>query len=392
MVLVAVVGAVPRPAAAIGDIQEAIDGALRDLPRLSQKLDPKYHTVAIFPFKSDESMKGAGSVLQDKIVKVLLDTGRFKVIDREALEALLKEQALSLTGIVEERADMVRVGKVAGADVFMYGSASVSGQTLTLTLKMVEVQTSAIVWQEALQGESSEGGGRVGLAVGYFLIPVSMHTDFNTKAANSPTFRFEGMGMKDAYLTGAPEPAFKKSLGGPSASLSYRQPFPYSRAWGFGVDLTGGLAFDPGEFQATGLDAANGNQEVTVIASVASVRYIALGGIIFYRTRELTGGHVDRINPYIGFSAGMVQVGVDRAKFSYATGGGGNITTPNTKGLGMFAARLGTEVLFTRHLSLEVEAALPLAGATRLSDNAAMVITLEKPAGLRAFGLLRYNF
>jgi len=93
--------------------------------------------------------------LADKIKVALVKLGKFQVLSRDAL----KEQAQELALVENQRIDTegaVRLGKVLGADYFLTGdlmsiekqSASKGLAYYKLTMELIDVQTSAILWME----------------------------------------------------------------------------------------------------------------------------------------------------------------------------------------------------------------------------------------------------
>jgi uncharacterized protein (TIGR02722 family) len=93
--------------------------------------------------------------LADKIKVQLVKLGRFLVLSRDVLQ----EQAEEIALVDRQRIDVagaVKLGNVLGADYFLTGdlmsiekeSASKALAYYKLTMELVDVQTSAIVWME----------------------------------------------------------------------------------------------------------------------------------------------------------------------------------------------------------------------------------------------------
>ena len=93
--------------------------------------------------------------ISEKILVSLVKLGRFRVMDRK----LLKEQAQETALVEKQRIDVagaVKLGNLIGADYFLTGDImsieKTKGSTTLayykLTMRLVDVQTSEIVWAE----------------------------------------------------------------------------------------------------------------------------------------------------------------------------------------------------------------------------------------------------
>jgi hypothetical protein len=114
----------------------------------------KMKKIAVFPF----DIKGAtwGDEFADAITHQFFKTGKIDVVEREAIKKVLKEQNLSMTGLVDEN-QAVKVGKLLGADVIITGRGTylhykklfqdqVPNLIDTFTLKGINVETSALLF------------------------------------------------------------------------------------------------------------------------------------------------------------------------------------------------------------------------------------------------------
>lgn len=61
------------------------------------------------------------SIASDRLMENLVDSGRFNLIEREQLEAILNEHAFNLSGLVDP-ATAVQIGKLTGVKYIVYGS------------------------------------------------------------------------------------------------------------------------------------------------------------------------------------------------------------------------------------------------------------------------------
>lgn len=70
-----------------------------------------------FPYQND------GEVISDAIAKELIRSFKYKIIDRENVEAILKEQAFQLSGAVDD-VTAVKAGEIAGVDAIVVGKVN----------------------------------------------------------------------------------------------------------------------------------------------------------------------------------------------------------------------------------------------------------------------------
>ncbi len=122
----------------------------KDLPDLGHQ--PK---LVFLKIENSTSQHVDTDGLADKIKVALVKLGKFLVLSREAL----KEQAQELALVENQRIDTqgaVRLGKVLGADYFLAGdlmsiekqSASKGLAYYKLTMELIDVESSAILWAE----------------------------------------------------------------------------------------------------------------------------------------------------------------------------------------------------------------------------------------------------
>jgi curli biogenesis system outer membrane secretion channel CsgG len=159
----------------------AVAGAANAKPRIA---------VLEFKNKADNQWwyRGGAAAAQDVFVTELVKSGRFRVIEREALEALMREKNLSLSGDVDP-STAVRAGKLLGVDYMLIGSVTEYGTTSSrvdtpsgsvggrwvpgvnvgkntfvaaMNARLIETETGEIVWADEGRGEEGNTRVRVG--------------------------------------------------------------------------------------------------------------------------------------------------------------------------------------------------------------------------------------
>lgn len=96
-----------------------------------------------------------GKALTEMLISDLSRVNGITVVERQKLEELNKEMALGLTGLVDE-STAPKVGKMLGAAYIMAGSYDISRRNVTVTYKVVNVETAVVVAAGTAEGESSD--------------------------------------------------------------------------------------------------------------------------------------------------------------------------------------------------------------------------------------------
>ena len=114
--------------------------------------------------------------MQDVFVTELRNAKRFRVVEREQLEAMMKESQLTLSGDVDP-STAIRVGKVLGVNYLLTGAVTEYGITdvsksvgkrkpfaVALQAKLIDTSTGEIVWADEARdvqqiSVSGVGGG-----------------------------------------------------------------------------------------------------------------------------------------------------------------------------------------------------------------------------------------
>jgi curli biogenesis system outer membrane secretion channel CsgG len=144
--------------------------------------------VAVLEFKNKADNQwwyhGGAEAAQDVFVTELVKSGKFRVVEREQLEALMQEKNLTLSGDLDP-ATAVRVGKILGVNYLLTGSVTEYGVTDTgahapgvrrlpgfsagkrnfvaaMNARLIDTSTGEIVWADEGRGEESSVKVNVG--------------------------------------------------------------------------------------------------------------------------------------------------------------------------------------------------------------------------------------
>jgi curli biogenesis system outer membrane secretion channel CsgG len=273
--LAAALALAASPAAA-GNMDELFDDALSSLNKSLAGVPASVSRISV----ARVDMPEGGITPQqaaDRINATLMEGGRFAVVDRAALGRLLEEQRLSLSGLVDT-AQMVSAGKVTGVQGFLFGSASLDGGNLVLDLKLVDVETSAIIFARKFTGEPHSKGR---FAAGWLYANTAFGTELRWNKPSSP--------VSTAELEGdAASPA--------AFSLSYVQGFKKNRALKFGADLA----------YTSFSDLSGGNRRIDnpgesyVAFHDMEVTRVTVTPKVYFSAGRLLGVKGNSFSPYIG--------------------------------------------------------------------------------------------
>lgn len=131
---------------------------------------------------------GGGEAAQDVFITELVKSGKFRVVERERIDAIMQEKGLNLSGDIDPSTAM-QIGKLLGAEYLLAGavteygydesdvrtpgirglpSVSVGKKTFTAAInaRVFDVSTGEIVWADEARGEAGSARVFVGGAGG----------------------------------------------------------------------------------------------------------------------------------------------------------------------------------------------------------------------------------
>jgi len=112
--------------------------------------------------KGEDLNQGVGQALTEKVRYEFSTNKYFELVAREKMLELAREKAIQLSGITED-STAVQVGKALNVKKIIVGSVTQLGRTLTLYLKVVDVEREAVECSE--KEEAGENINKAGLYV-----------------------------------------------------------------------------------------------------------------------------------------------------------------------------------------------------------------------------------
>ena len=153
--------------------------------------------VADFDVKAAKATGEIGSGLREMLVTALVNSNRFSVVERQALDAVMQEQELSASGAAEQGKGGPQRGKIKTADLVITaavtefepqasgGAAGIGGgggigsgilggllgatmnkAHMALDIRIVDTSTSEVITATRVQGQASDIAG--GVMAGFF--------------------------------------------------------------------------------------------------------------------------------------------------------------------------------------------------------------------------------
>ena len=126
-------------------------------PRVAVKHWPepgKPKRVAIMPFKDAAGSPGSGALVNEAFNSEFLTIAAYELVERAALDEVLKEHQLGTSGIIDE-SRAVEIGKLLNADSVILGSITefqerraliLPPASVAVSLRLVDTRTGVVEW------------------------------------------------------------------------------------------------------------------------------------------------------------------------------------------------------------------------------------------------------
>ncbi|UCD32241.1 MAG: hypothetical protein JSV38_16050, partial [Desulfobacterales bacterium] len=118
-------------------------------------------TLAIFPFENNSVTDPEQFMPLEKGLSAMLITdltnnvNTLKVIERDKIQSLLKEIALSQSGHVDQ-STAIKAGKILGAQATTFGSFMVLGPQVRIDARIIKVETSEVLMAQSILGRRDD--------------------------------------------------------------------------------------------------------------------------------------------------------------------------------------------------------------------------------------------
>lgn len=101
-------------------------------------------TIAILSMSTSSQDQNISVYILDELEFQMVNSRKFKVVDRKTVDQIKREQQFQLSGDVDDDA-AVSIGKMLGATIVITGTVNVIGTTQRIVIKALDVQTAEII-------------------------------------------------------------------------------------------------------------------------------------------------------------------------------------------------------------------------------------------------------
>lgn len=98
---------------------------------------------AFYPLTTDYKNALTENYVTDALTEAMFNSGKIKIIERNYLESVLKEQKFQSSGLVNEQTAK-SIGMLVGADFICYGTLKDFGEKFTVNARVVNVETAEL--------------------------------------------------------------------------------------------------------------------------------------------------------------------------------------------------------------------------------------------------------
>ena len=105
-------------------------------------LNTKNETIAVFDFSGNDINSNTARTLSDRLRIELVKYNFINVLERSRIDAILEEQAIQMSGCVDEC--LVEVGKLLGATSIITGSIGKVGDYYTINARKINATTGKL--------------------------------------------------------------------------------------------------------------------------------------------------------------------------------------------------------------------------------------------------------
>jgi hypothetical protein len=131
-------------------------------------------SLTTFPFDQKGAVSEASLVFQDNLIDALVHRNRFRVVEREKLDLILKEQKLSRTRLFDQHTAL-KLGRLVAALSVITGSIIETRTGIEVVARMIDSETSEVLSTQDVYGELKALPALRSLAEG---MAIKFHRDF----------------------------------------------------------------------------------------------------------------------------------------------------------------------------------------------------------------------
>lgn len=115
-------------------------------------------SISVLPLDSKGNKSMVGDIAYNGIISAIFNQKRFQVVEREKIEEVLRELKLSQTALVQPQTAS-KIGKLIVADTIMTGSIYERRNSIEISTRLINTETSAIMETHDVFGEDKSFQG-----------------------------------------------------------------------------------------------------------------------------------------------------------------------------------------------------------------------------------------
>ena len=112
-------------------------------------------TIAVIDFDAQNTSKADANIISDFLRNALVKNECFKVVDKNNMDRILKEQMFQYSGCTNKEC-AVKIGKILNVQIMAIGLYSKFEEIRYITVNMVEVETGEIIVSEKMKFEKAK--------------------------------------------------------------------------------------------------------------------------------------------------------------------------------------------------------------------------------------------
>jgi hypothetical protein len=155
-----------------GNLTKKEISIIRQIPKIFQ-LDSRF-SITLLPFESKGLLTGLSDMYENLFLVKLMDQNRFRIIERQKLDAVLQEQKLSRTKLID-RNTALELGRLVAAQAILVGNFIETRIGIEIVARLIDNETSEILAVEDVYDEFKDRASLLALAEG---LAIKFHREF----------------------------------------------------------------------------------------------------------------------------------------------------------------------------------------------------------------------
>ena len=340
--------------------------------------------VAVMDFGASNAPATEASVITDFVRSAAIRSGKFRVVDKKNMQALLTEQAFQQSGCTSSEC-AVKLGKILNVQKMIVGEYAIMGGVRYLSAHLVAVESGVMEKDAKVKGFD---GGNADTAADKIITQLTGAEFAATDSMSTESRKPQGpvwdrqrffIGIGGAAVSAVGQVDYSKWGHGPFSNavkefnsgyplmgmleLGYRSPLGDSKKYGWGIDVMGSLT------PKVGTDVSIKAKQV----STGAVQEFngALGVAVMFSADVLGTAKIGPVISYAGVGWYWHTFEPELGDYKYVGGGSSTIKigTMSDAGSVGLALRAGVEIPVGRAMSLDMSASIPVTGSEASSTT-----------------------